>query len=428
MDEKEKGAPIPQPGGKRMGSITGKLYRAYAGKKIGFFIGEDIFIFLLIVFGILFLREYLEAGTVSFLRDRCLALSREGEGFWSSLRYDVYDAETGFSLTVAMLPVIKAAGFVVIFLAAWQTLSFLFSGYSDRKRIRSILSPLMDIALKADELNRLSFGEDKYHRIEDAIERIQVDESETLSFGDKDLQGIEAAMNNLLKRMRNANMQQARFVNDASHELRTPIAVIKGYANMLDRWGKEDEKVLTESIEAIKNESDHMDRLVEQLLFLARGDAGRTELKPEEFELNDFMREIYEEALMIDEDHAYRFYPVDEELYVTADRALLKQAVRVLLDNAAKFTKKGEEIGLSVGKLDASEGSRMYLQVQDSGMGIKESEVAHIFERFYRSEDVRSYQGTGLGLSIAKWIVDKHGAHFEVLSREGLGTRIRVVL
>ena len=69
-----------------------------------------------------------------------------------------------------------------------------------------------------------------------------------------------------------------------------------------------------------------------------------------------------------------------------------------------------------------------YLQVQDLGIGMAESEIPHIFERFFRSDEVRSSTGTGLGLSIAKWIVDKHGGHFEILSRQGLGTRIRILL
>ena len=136
---------------------------------------------------------------------------------------------------------------------------------------------------------------------------------------------------------------------------------------------------------------------------------------------------------MIDEAHPYRFQDAQEPLTIRADRGLLKQAVRVLLDNAAKYTEAGDEIILSVGRTlseeqESSEQGHIYLQVQDSGRGMNEADVSHIFDRFYRAEDARSYQGTGLGLSIAKWIIDKHGAHFEVLSREGLGTRMRVVL
>ena len=264
--------------------------------------------------------------------------------------------------------------------------------------------------------------------IENALLHIQPDQAGSegpLSFGDSDLSGVEAAMNNLLLRMRDTLRQQSRFLNDASHELRTPIAVIQGYANMLDRWGKEDEKILNESISAIRHEAEHMNYLVEQLLFLARGDSGKTAVRKEPVRLDDFMREIYEEALMIDEQHVYRLKDGDDPRTVTIDPGLMKQSVRILIDNAAKYTARGDEIVLSYG---ADEKGRPYLQVQDTGTGIGESELPHIFERFFRADEARESAGTGLGLSIAKWIVDKHGGHFEILSRKDLGTRIRIVL
>ena len=154
-------------------------------------------------------------------------------------------------------------------------------------------------------------------------------------------------MNNLLERMRDAYRQQNRFVSDASHELRTPIAVIQGYVNMLDRWGKEDESILEESIEALKNESQHMKDLVEQLLFLARGDSGRNHLKIEEFVLTDVVREVYEESVMIDEKHRYRFWG-EEGIVMYGDIAMMKQSVRIFTDNAAKYSKDGDTICLSV--------------------------------------------------------------------------------
>ena len=100
--------------------------------------------------------------------------------------------------------------------------------------------------------------------------------------------------------MRESHRQQERFVSDASHELRTPIAVIQGYVNMLDRWGKDDEQVLKESIEALKNESEHMKNLVEQLLFLARGDSGRNTLHIEDLNLTEMVSDVMEESAMID--------------------------------------------------------------------------------------------------------------------------------
>ena len=168
-----------------------------------------------------------------------------------------------------------------------------------------------------------------------------------------------------------------------------------------------------------------MNYLVEQLLFLARGDSGRTALNKQPVKTEDFMREIYEESLMIDEKHRYRLNDSGDSTVADVDPGLMKQAVRILVDNAAKYTPEGEEILLSYGK---NEKGSPYLQVQDLGSGINESELPHIFERFFRADEARSSEGTGLGLSIAKWIVDKHGGHFEVLSRKDLGTRIRIVL
>jgi signal transduction histidine kinase len=194
---------------------------------------------------------------------------------------------------------------------------------------------------------------------------------------------------------------------------------------MLARWGREDEKVLDESIVAIQNESAHMKHLVEQLLFLARGDAGRTVLKKEKVDLCELMQSVYEESLMIDEGHIYKFSCPEEPVYVMADEGMLKQAVRILADNAAKYTKEKDEIILAVGLSGEND---VYLQVQDTGIGMKETDIEHMFERFYRSDEARSFGGTGLGLSIAKWIVDKHEGHFEITSREELGTRIKIML
>ena len=344
------------------------------------------------------------------------------------LIYRVASKEGTLLLSVSCLIPFTVIASVVLALLIFQFLGVFFSYYREDRTIRKILAPINEIALKADELSRLSFTEDKYQVIEDAIEHIHPEDAEgerPLSFGDSDLSGVEAAMNNLLLRMRATMRQQSRFVNDASHELRTPIAVIQGYANMLERWGKTDEKILDEGISAIKNEADHMNYLVEQLLFLARGDSGRTTLNKQPVKMGELMREIYEESLMIDEKHRYRLKDSGDSTEVAVDPGLMKQAVRILVDNAAKYTPEGEEIILSYG---IDEKGRPYLQVQDLGSGINESELPHIFERFFRADEARSSEGTGLGLSIAKWIVDKHGGHFEVLSRKDLGTRIRIVL
>ena len=297
----------------------------------------------------------------------------------------------------------------------------------DLLRVRNQLKPLDEIAQAAMDLSDIDVATDeRFARLENAIDELSpAEEGAVLSTGDAELEGLEGAVNKMIGRMRDAYKQQARFVSDASHELRTPIAVIKGYADMLDRWGKEDEAILEESIAAIKTESDNMQHLVEQLLFLARGDSGRTPVEKADFSLTDMMKEVCSESAMIDETHTYR---LDAEGDVTAygDVSLLKQTARVLIENAKKYSPENTEIVLAVKQKDG----RPCFSVEDSGIGMDSEAQAHIFERFYRADDsrARSSGGTGLGLAIAKWIVDRHGGRFEVLSRKDIGTRISVIL
>ncbi|AVK47589.1 histidine kinase [Clostridium sp. MF28] len=294
-------------------------------------------------------------------------------------------------------------------------------------KIRRALKPLDEIAETASRLSNMTFDEEKFQNLEEAISKISpVTSDERIYTGDSELHGLEEAINNLLERMRDSYKQQARFVSDASHELRTPISVIQGYANMLDRWGKNDESVLNESIEAIKSESENMKNLVEQLLFLARGINGKTQINPKEFLLNDMMNEVLEESKMIDEKHIYKYYS-SEEIIVHGDIGLLKQAARILIENAAKYTEENEVIMLKTG---INEKGEPYFSIQDNGIGMDEKDIPHIFERFFRADTarVRKNGGTGLGLSIAKWIVDGHKGYFSVLSRKGIGTRITIFL
>ena len=312
------------------------------------------------------------------------------------------------------------------------------------RRARQLLQPLDEMAWQARQISVAGsvgvagaatvgaaamdgiIDTNQMHTLEHAISQISPVTQDRLDTGDRELQGLEQAINDLLLRMQEAYRQQARFVSDASHELRTPIAVLQGYVDMLDRWGKDDPQVLEESITAIRSEVANMKQLVEQLLFLARGESGRTQLEVVEFSLTDMIQEVYEESLMIDDTHQYRYEPGPRVL-VTGDPAMLKQTARILVDNAAKYTPAGYTVTLRT--FEKPEGIPCFL-VQDNGIGIASGDLPHIFERFFRSDPARGRGsgGTGLGLSIAKWIVDRHGGYFELLSREAIGTRITVCL
>ena len=354
----------------------------------------------------------------------------------------------------------------------------MFGAPDDTRLIRRKLRPLNELALAAEAIGSADplaagGGASKLASLEHAISEASVD-APSVSTGDKDLRSIEVALNGLLRRMQQAKLEQMRFVSDASHELRTPIAVIQGYVGMLDRWGKTDEAVLDESIEALKSESAHMQELVEQLLFLARGDSGRSTLEFERLDLEELAREVTGESRMIDAEHDYVLdvpaagagpagdagpagyvKPTGDigrdgedaagPWQVTGDRSMVKQSMRIILQNAARYSPAGSTVrlalvgdsadcgragggGVDCGHADRGGAGRVGYVVQDEGMGMAEQDAAHIFERFYRSDAARDRRsgGTGLGLSIAKWIVDAHGGSIEVLSREGVGTRFTV--
>ena len=326
---------------------------------------------------------------------------------------------------------------VVYFTLGAQALS-LIAGLFETRRIRRKLKPLNELALTAEALGQAAAddlalggnasGMDKIESLEAAISSASVD-APNVSTGDKDLRSIEVALNGLLRQMQEAKLQQMRFVSDASHELRTPIAVLQGYVNMLDRWGKTDEAVLEESIEALKQETNHMQELVEQLLFLARGDSGRNNLEKVPFDLRQVVREVWEESIMIDSDHIYElgFDPDDETLgplSMVGDVAMVKQSMRVMVQNAAKYSPAGSTISLDARRAEAD----VAYTVTDEGIGMSAEEVSHAFDRFWRSDSARSRTdgGTGLGLSIAKWIVEAHDGRIEVRSHQGVGTRFTV--
>ena len=241
-----------------------------------------------------------------------------------------------------------------------------------------------------------------------------------------ELKDLAGTINDMLERIHTAYRSQIRFVSDASHELRTPIAVIQGYANLLDRWGKNDPQTLQESIAALKSESESMKELVEKLLFLARGDNNTLTLHMEPLYVDRLIGLLLRETTMIDQNHVFRISR-EEHLAVVADAQLLKQALRILIDNSIKYTPAKNEITLSC---SAEAGAMVRISVQDSGIGIPAADVPYIFDRFYRADESRARKsgGTGLGLSIAKWIVERHNGRIEVLSRQGFGTRMSIIL
>ncbi len=240
--------------------------------------------------------------------------------------------------------------------------------------------------------------------------------------GSKDeLKDLAITFNEMLNRIQNSYEIQNQFVSDASHELRTPISVILGYANMLNRWGKEDKEILQEAIDAIKSESESMKTLVENLLFLARGDKNTQKIQFELFYIDELIEELLKEAKLIDNNHKF-ISTLNERFQINADRKLIKEALRVFMDNSIKYTPLNGSITLNC----LYEKDNAIITLEDTGIGISKEDLPKIFDRFYRADKSRTKEtgGTGLGLSIAKWIVLKHKGNIEVQSTINVGTKI----
>ncbi|MCY6482859.1 HAMP domain-containing sensor histidine kinase [Clostridium aestuarii] len=238
-----------------------------------------------------------------------------------------------------------------------------------------------------------------------------------------ELKELAQTFNEMFDRIQESYERQNQFVSDASHELRTPIAVIQGYVNLLNRWGKNDKEVLEESIIAIKSESQNMKELVEKLLFLARADKKTQKVEKSEFYLDELVDEVFKETKLIDTNHEI-INKTDEKILIFADRKLLKQTLRIFIDNSIKFTAEKGSITVNA----YSNKNKAILVIEDTGIGIPKEDIPYVFNRFYRSDKSRSKDkgGTGLGLSIAKWIIAQHKGTINIKSVVDFGTKISI--
>ena len=244
--------------------------------------------------------------------------------------------------------------------------------------------------------------------------------------GDNEIGALARSVNRLIERLQRRSEAQSHFVADASHELATPVAGIRGYTSILREWGAEDPTVREEAIEAIDRESERMSRLTADLLNLLHADQGIV-LKSEQFDLNTVVRARLAgvASRWIDKDLEF-VGPEDESLTMVGDPGRVEDVISILLDNAAKYTPPSG----SVFALTERTRETVTIQISDTGQGIPEADMPRIFDRFFRSDSSRAAgeSGFGLGLAIAKNIIDSMGGEVEVSSIIGQGTTFTVTL
>ena len=237
-----------------------------------------------------------------------------------------------------------------------------------------------------------------------------------------ELKELTVQINEMLDELESTFERQSNFISDASHELKTPISVIQGYANMLKRWGKSDPALLDESIDTLLSEADNMKRIVQQLLLLAK--IGNLSMSKSVFDMGEVLGDIVDQYKMSDSKRNLSF--AGSEIFVETDKNMLIESVRALVDNAIKYTAEGGNI--EVGCKRNGDGAEIW--VEDNGIGISAENLPHIFERFYRCDKSRSRAAgsSGLGLTITKSIVETMGGKIQVKSELGKGSRFTIQL
>lgn len=284
--------------------------------------------------------------------------------------------------------------------AAVGSILSVFLGYFTTKKM---LSPINQITETAREI---SFSD--------------LDRRLSVRGPDDELKKLAVTFNSMLDRLETSFKSQKQFVSDASHELRTPISVIKGYVDLLDRWGKEKPEVRDEAIQAIKNETDNMKQLIENLLLLARGDDSELIKEEEQFNINNLISSIIKEFQLMEKNVDFE-YIENKNINFYGDPNLFKQLFRIFIENAVKFTSGEGEIKIEINEKK----KELYFSIEDNGPGIEKENLPYVFDRFYQADKSRSrkQEGSGLGLAIAKQIVDSYDGKIKVDSSLGKGTK-----
>jgi heavy metal sensor kinase len=225
-----------------------------------------------------------------------------------------------------------------------------------------------------------------------------------------ELGGLARSFNQLLDRLAHSIEQQRRFMADASHELRTPIAILRGEADVALARPERSTGEYRESLQILREEARRLSQIVENLFTLARADAGNYPLTKTHFYLDELLADCVRAARTLAAAKNIRMdNHSEEELLVEADEALIHRMVLNLIDNAIKFTRPGGRVSIGARR----EGAGYLVAVEDSGTGIPSELQSRVFERFFRADQARTHQsdggtGAGLGLAIARWIAEAH--------------------
>jgi len=333
--------------------------------------------------------------------NRTLYIRDEQEIFRNGTEWTIYfyyDLSEAFIKAMAFLRNASLVYGLLMIFVIWES----------RKDNKRIFKPIYDLTETAKNLTVANLSS----------ERLEVRGTQ------KELRELTRVFNEMLDRLERSYESQKQFVSNASHELRTPIAVIQGYSRMLSRWGASDPDILKEAVDAIGEESKAMQELVEKLLFLSRHDRKTLKVQKEWFSMGEVVEDMVKETRMVTTNREIKVRLI-QNVSVYGDDQLLKQAIRVFIDNAIKYSNDGDTITIGC----ENRNGNCVITVADTGIGMKKEDVDHMFERFYRSDDIRGkIEGHGLGLSIARLIILAHAGTIKIRTQYETGTSFTITI
>lgn len=269
---------------------------------------------------------------------------------------------------------------------------------------------------------------DRITRTAEHIEAQNLSDRLPLSGTGDELDRLSATLNNMFARLDTAFRRITQFTADASHELRTPVAVIRTTAEVARSKPRSQEEY-AKALDRILVESERTTRLIEDLMLLARADAGADGIVLERMNLADVVRESCAEAKVLAEAAEVRLLTGEfSECPIRGDEPALRRLMLILLDNAVKYTPPGGAVTVALSMDHRAGGQTAVVEVRDTGIGIAPEDLPHIFDRFCRAAQDRSRTtgGAGLGLSIARWIATRHAGDIRAESTLGSGSVFRL--
>ena len=245
--------------------------------------------------------------------------------------------------------------------------------------------------------------------------------------GNNEIISLANSLNKMRKNLKEEELRRSRLIMGISHDLKTPLALIKGYAEAIEDGVADTKTKQTEFAEIITNKADHLESMINALIDFVKMDSGEWHEQLNKVNISVFLQSVVKTLSMdVELLHHELIHDIvmPDNIYISLDEKLVYRAIENLIHNAVRYTPSGSVIRFTV----IPSGKDLEIVISDNGMGIEKEDLPHVFEMFYRGSSSRREQGMGLGLAVVKWVVDYHGWSISVFSEKGKGASFTITI